>query len=299
MIDKYVNTFINNLPKEIIKNNRIDLVLDGGMFNGSYLVGAMYFLKEMEKRRYIQIERISGCSIGSLVAFLYYIDSLDLMATLYEEIHREFKKTHNLLFIKNLKKYIIERIPENICEKINGKLFICYNDIKKRKKKIKSNYKNIDEIIETIIKSCYVPLLVDNKLCYKHKYIDGINAHIFKPENNKKILHMELLGYDKITYSFNTKNEKTNFHRILSGLLDIHLFFIKRTSTPMCSYVNEWNLFQMVNYRIKILIEYIVVYFLSIFYYIKDFIPREMKNSSFIQLLSKIAFLLFTFFLDL
>ena len=67
----------------------------------------------------------------------------------------------------------------------------------------------------------------------------------------------------------------------------------------MCSYVNEWNLFQIATYKGKILMEYILVWFLSIFYYIKDFIPREMKNSTFIQLLSKIAFLLFTFFFDL
>ena len=39
----------------------------------------------------------------------------------------------------------------------------------------------------------------------------------------------------------NVKNEKTNFHRILSGLLDIHAFFIKGSNTSMCSYVNDWN----------------------------------------------------------
>ena len=42
MINKYVIKLIDNLPDEI-KNvktpMRIDLVLDGGIFNGSYLVG--------------------------------------------------------------------------------------------------------------------------------------------------------------------------------------------------------------------------------------------------------------------
>ena len=58
MIHDYVIKFIENLP-DPIKNvqvpQRMDLVLDGGAFNGSYLIGALYFLKEMEKRNYIKI----------------------------------------------------------------------------------------------------------------------------------------------------------------------------------------------------------------------------------------------------
>ena len=66
MIDNYVNKFIENLPDDSKKLQRIDLVLDGGIFNGSYLIGALYFLREMEKRKYVTIERISGCSVGCL-----------------------------------------------------------------------------------------------------------------------------------------------------------------------------------------------------------------------------------------
>ena len=94
MINEYVIKLIENLPDDI-KNTKeplvIDLVLDGGIFNGSYLVGALYFLKEMEKRKYIKIDRISGCSIGSVVAFLYFIDGLDLMPELYNIINKEFR----------------------------------------------------------------------------------------------------------------------------------------------------------------------------------------------------------------
>jgi len=94
MINDYIIKLIENLPDDL-KNSktplRLDLVLDGGVFNGSYLVGALYFLKEMEKRNYIKIERISGCSIGSVVAFLYYIDSLDSMTELYQKATNDFK----------------------------------------------------------------------------------------------------------------------------------------------------------------------------------------------------------------
>lgn len=134
MIEVYVNKLIENLPENTKKFQKIDLVLDGGIFNGSYLVGALYFLKEMERREYIKIDRISGCSIGSIIAFLYYIDLLDLMPNLYEIVKKEFKKNFTLNSIKNIKQYLKDRIPNDICSKINNKLYICYNDIKYKKK---------------------------------------------------------------------------------------------------------------------------------------------------------------------
>ena len=137
MINDYVNKLIENLPDDF-KNNAnpliIDLVLDGGIFNGSYLVGALYFLKEMEKRNYIRIERISGCSIGSIAAFLYFIDGLELMSTLYNTVHTHFKQNYNLTVIKEMKSLLNHHIPDDICKKVNNKLYITYYNIKKQNK---------------------------------------------------------------------------------------------------------------------------------------------------------------------
>lgn len=298
MIENYVNKFIENLPEDSKKYCEIDLVLDGGAFNGSYLVGALYFLKEMEKRSYIKIDRISGCSVGSIVALLYYIDALDLMPSLYEIVNRDFKHKYNLNTIKTLKQHLQHKIPDDICSKINNKLFICYHDIKKRKKIVKSTYNNVDDIFDTIIKSCYIPFLIDNKLLYKNKYVDGINAHIFNRDSRKKILHMELFSYDKFTSSINIKNEKSNFHRILSGLLDIHSFFIKKTNTPMCSFVNEWSIINKCRYHLKILLENIIVYIVYSIFYIKKYIPEDIEDNFIIKLISKILFDIFIITLD-
>jgi hypothetical protein len=294
MIDEYVNRLIENLPDDTKNMQHIDLVLDGGMFNGSYLVGALHFLKEMERRKYIKIERISGCSIGSVVAFLYYIDALDIMPKLYELVNAEFKHKYTLNTLKTLKILLQERIPNDICSKINNKLFICYNNVKKRKKIVRSTYKNVDDIINTIIKSCYVPFLIDNNMLYKKKYIDGMNAYIFKKQENRKILHMELFSYDKFIYALNIKNEKNNFHRILSGLLDIHSFFIKKSNTPMCSFVNDWNIINKFNYRLKIIGENVCLYIIYIIIYLKKFMPEEIKDNLIIKLATKIIFDIFT-----
>jgi predicted acylesterase/phospholipase RssA len=156
MINDYVKKLISNLPNTITDRKTpevIDLVLDGGIFNGSYLVGALYFLKEMEKQNYIKIDRISGCSVGSIVGFLYFMDCLDLMTKLYEIVNTDFRQTYKLNVVKELKKHLIQHIPNDICDRVNNKFFICYNNIKKGTKSLKSQYKDVDDLINTIIKS--------------------------------------------------------------------------------------------------------------------------------------------------
>jgi hypothetical protein len=301
MINEYVIKLIENLPDDL-KNSktplRIDLVLDGGIFNGSYLVGALYFLKEMEKRNYVIIERISGCSIGSVVAFLYFIDALDSMPQLYDIVANEFKEKYKLPTIKELKTHLQNKIPDNICEKVNDKLYICYNNIKKGEKSIKSQYKNVDEIMNTIIKSCFIPYLIDGEILYENKYIDGINPYIFSAEPNKKILFLDLFGYDKIGNLLNVKNEKTNYHRILSGLLDIHNFYIKQSNTQMCSYVNDWSYANIGFNNIKMLIEKLLVYITYFLIYVKTKIPDTFETTVLYKILSKITHEIFIILLE-
>jgi len=300
MINEYVIKLIENLPDEI-KNVKepmiIDLVLDGGVFNGSYHVGALYFLKEMENRKYIKINRISGCSIGSIVGFLYFIDSLDLMSKFYEVINTEFRQTYSLGFIKNMKKYLGDRVPHDICEKVNGRLYITYNNIKKGTKPVRSVYKNVDDIINTIIKSSYIPYLIDGNVLYENKCIDGITPFIFT-ERERKILYLDLFGSDKVGNLLNVKNEKTNYHRILSGLLDIHSFFIKQSNTPMCSYVNNWTYYNICFNYIKTIIERICIYLIHVLIFVKTNISDEFKDTVMYKILSKVSYDIFIIILE-
>ena len=281
MINEYVIKLIENLPDDIKNVNepiKMDLVLDGGIFNGSYHVGALYFLKEMENRKYIKIERISGCSVGSNDGFLYFIDSLDLMPKLYDLINKEFRQTYNLKLITELKKHLSEHIPSDICERVNGRLYITYNNIKKGTKPVKSVYKDADDIINTIIKSSYIPYLIDGNILYENKSVDGITPFIFK-EREKKILYLDLFGSDKLGNLLNVKNEKSNYHRILSGLLDIHSFFIKKSNTPMCSYVNDWSYSNICFNHIKTIIERICIYLIHVLIFIKINISAQFKET--------------------
>ena len=301
MIEQYVNKLMENLPDHIKKTDnplKIDVVLDGGVFNGSYLAGALYFLKEMEKRKYIIVERISGCSIGSIAGFLYTMDRLDLITNLYDEFNKEFKETYSLNIIKYIKSSLTEFSNEENLKKINSKLYITYYNIIKGSKKVKSQYKNWDELSDTLIKSCFFPYLINGDLLYKNKYLDGISPYIFNEQQGRKILYMELFSSDKICGIINIKNEKTNYHRILSGLLDIHNFFIKESRTVMCCYVNEWNLFDKFYYKLKSIFEKFFTYIIYFIIIIKKHVNIDINNTIYYKLISRISYDVFTILLE-
>ena len=109
---------------------------------------------------------------------------------------------------------------------------------------------------------------------------------------------MELFGYDKFMNSINIKNEKSNFHRILSGLLDIHCFYIKKSTTSMCSYVEDWNIINKCKYNCKILFENFIVYIFYLIFYIKKYIPQDVKDNFILKLVYKIFFDIFTLTLE-
>lgn len=301
MINEFVAKLIDNLPDDI-KNSKeplsLDLVLDGGAFNGSYLVGALYFLKEMEKRNYVKINRISGCSVGAIAGFLYYIDGLHLMTKLYEVITADFRQSYKLQLVKELHNYLGSHIPHDICQRINGKFFITYHNIKKGKKPVKSKYANVGDILKTIVKSSYIPFLIDGNVLYEKKYMDGITPFVFNTDVNRKILYLDLFGADKISNLLNVKNEKSNYHRVLSGLLDIHSFYIKQTNTQMCSYVNEWSIIGRGSNYVKGLIEKLIIYFIYFVVLIKRHIPREFKESVICKMGSKILYDIFITILE-
>ena len=292
MLETYISKLIDNIPLSK-KNQRekIDIILDGGLFNGSYLIGALYFLREMEKVGYVDVDKLSGCSIGSLACVLYTADLLDLTTEIYNMAIDQFKKTTHLEVVDDILSKIRKRLPRDICERMNGRVFISYYDLKKGKKIVKSKYKNKREIMDVVKRSCYVPYLIDKNYMYKERYIDGIFPYILPREKGKRILYLDLLGYDKITHIISVKNEKTNFHRVLSGMLDIHLFYIKQQPTFMCSYVDEWSFIRQVyHFIIKKIVELLLFHIMYLFYLVYNYeVTREilenLKRNSFVQII--------------
>ena len=295
MIEEYVNRLVDDLGsiQSTSEPIQLDLVLEGGVFNGSYLVGALYFLRELERRKYIKINRISGCSVGSILAFLYLIGSLDSSADLYDEIYKKIKQTHSLECVKDLKVLLHDIMKKNddVCNIVNNRLFITYHDLSKQTKPVKSVFRDIDDIIDKIIRSCFVPILIDGNLTYKNKYIDGIIPFVFESEpiTTNKMLYLNISGYDRFSHIFNIKNEASNFHRMLIGVLDVHHFYIKQQNNNMCSYVDEFSIKHNITYKIKLAIERIIVLYMNILIYLQSIVPSYCYDTFVFKFIYKIA----------
>lgn len=250
---KLIHNLLANLPiKYILSDNKnIDIILEGGLFNGSYLVGVLMFIKEMEKKNYICVKRISGCSVGSAIGFLYFIDKLEYSERIHDLFAEYFRMYNHLHILTSIKSFFFKIDPQlkliDVKSILDNKLFISYHKFDNRlntcDKIIKSKYENIDDLFESIIRSSFVPILINTRILYKKKYLDGITPYIFNNNiSTNKILYLNLSNIDKIEYMINIKNEKNPHHRVLTGILDIHLCFIKNKSNSICSFIHNWSL---------------------------------------------------------
>lgn len=281
MIKTYINKFIENLPEHITNTNKpieIDLILGGGAFNGSYILGALYFLREMERKGYIIVKRISSCSVSTVLALLYLTDNLDKVDKFYFDVVENFKRKGNFSILLSFKERIKEYVTEKSLETINKRLYISYNNVACLKKRVACKYNNIDDLFESIIRSCFIPFFIDFKTCYRNKYIDGVTPFFFEPTKNKrKRIFIDVYTLDKLIYSVNIKNEKNYYHRLFEGMLDIHLFFIKGHNTSMCSDIDNWYLYNYTKYYIYIMFEKFVVLLICLICKIKVLLLSKNK----------------------
>lgn len=280
MIQNYVNKLMENLPDKITKRAapiEIDLMMSSGALNGSYLLGSLYFLREMENRKHIVIRRISGCSISSLLSLLYLTDNLDKTKELHDELTSEFKRKGNFSYLFRLKDRLKEILKDKPVSLLNRRLYISYHSVVTGRKHVVSKFTNMDEVIELIIRSSFVPFMIDYNASYKDKYIDGLSPHIFKKKNNRKRLYLDVLTIDKVFYTVNMTNEKNNYHRLFEGMLDIHKFFIKGCNTIICSDLDTFNprrTLYGVSYYVA---EKLILYFTIIFCVLTKIFRREYK----------------------
>ena len=99
------------------------------------------------------------------------------------------------------------------------------------------------------------------------RYLDGGTPYIFSSEecgDNLKNLYINAITKDKIIDAIVIKKDKTNIHRVLAGVLDIHNFFFRGKNTTMCCYVEDWGIIRKINFKF---IEW-RIYFVCIFFYV-------------------------------
>jgi hypothetical protein len=291
MIEKYISVLTNQLNKKNNDIKNIDLVIDGGAFNGGYMIGCVSYLKYLDKINYIKIDRISGCSIGSLLGFLYLMDRLDEGQIIYERLLTHYKKHLNLKIIHSIIDDMKKSVSCDCYLLCNNKLFISYIDVKRGRHVIKSTYKNNDELFDILKRSIHIPFVLDGTLKYKNKYIDGLYPYIFKNKRINTILNTNNPQYIRKVLFINTaskiyylskmmdvKTEKTYNPRILLGIIDIHAFFDLNHNTSFCCYMDEFNIITPTLFWVRKKVVGILIYYIKIFSIIISIIMMGHTN---------------------
>lgn len=277
-----INSLIKELVEHVNVNNvpkKIDLILDGGAFNGVFQLGGLMYLKEMERNKIIGIDRISGVSIGSILGLAYIIDKLDIVIKYCNELMGSFRNKSSLKnFSKILSSFVINEMKDDDYLKLNGKLYISYYNNKTKSQVVKHTYHNNKQVEDTLKKSSFIPYLMGSSR-YKDKFIDGTFPHIFKPSKSKKMLFIYLTSYSKIQYAINIKNEDTLHGRLIDGIFDVNKFFNKNLRTDMCSYVEDWNFFDFTIFRFREIIMVIMLFLIDSIQCLQKKIPDFITDS--------------------
>jgi len=280
----FINTLIENIPEKHLPPE-LDLVLDGGAFNGVYMLGGLFYVKELERREKIQVKRVSGCSIGAILGILFLLNKMDISIDICNNSYKYLRKHQDLKKVVGIfKKKLTDVIKEEDMSVINNRFYLTYFDTIKGKQIVKRKYKSKTELIDNIIKSLYVPYLIDGRPTDNDGCIDGAFPYMFKSRTRKrKILFLNLQSMDKIKKMIFIKNEKNIYPRLLEGLMDTHSFFEKNSPNNMCSYVNDWTIMDILLFRLREIIYVILFYIFRVGLRIDNLLPESWKNDTFIQ----------------
>lgn len=290
---KLIINMVNNIQTDSVN---IDLILSGGAFNAIYLVGCLYFFREMERRNKITIHRISTCSASSFVALFYLTNNLELFETkVYNMIVRNFKQNKKYIFsdqdiitvfdLIETTLYDVNGLTEyEILKKVNYKLYITYFDIKKCKRVVKKKYRSLHDIFETIKKSAHIPFITMNCMLYRNRYMDGWQPFIFAKNENKQ-LFIDLLGRDKIKDCIVLKNNKKNKDKIINGIHDAYSFFYQngKYETAMCGYLSDYSITSSIKYYLLYIFSYMLCIFLHLYVFFFQIPSHNIMNVYFIK----------------
>ena len=277
MFEKFVENLIKDIkPGEKIKE--IDLVLGGGALNGLYMIGILTYIKELERKDILKVNKISGSSIGSLCGLLYFYDMLDYGTVMGDEVYKFYKLDHDLRCWNKLCDNLFDLLKKKHYIDLSNKLYINYTDLLEGKEIVKHQYNNLDDVKESIYRSSYIPIMIDGNVLYKDRYIDGIFPFIFKDYCNA--YHISLSSdISIIPNMFSIKDETTCATRVFKGIIDAHGYFNDNTYSNLIYKLSDWKIYDFIIYRVTKIIITILIYIPIMLYKFYNILPDNIKNS--------------------
>lgn len=284
--------FIKNLAdnyKIPEKPISIDLILEGGACNIGYMLGSLLLIKELEKRHYYKIERISGCSAGAIMALYYITDTLEDWIHDYQKIRKYFINELNLSVIHDI-------LGEKV-NKMSNKTFNAYRKdrlyINYRDKDIcsvnKNVYSNKKDLLTTICKSIHIPYFI-NRDIYYDECIDGGLPYIFntRDEKDNPILYVSISNYYLWLKTINIHKERNVYGRLVEGALQTHNFLHHKHTSYICSFINDWSIFHWTMVRLNQWGFYTFVFFIMNIVNIYKKIEPYISDLSFFKKMKEI-----------
>ena len=297
-MDNFVENIGKNLSKDSLFlkcNKKINLILDVGALNGIQQIGSLMVLKELEKTNKLEINKISGASIGSLTGLLYVSNLLNDIGELWD-VSYPFYKSQKQFPLDIIVNYVKNKVPDDLYEKLNNKYYIAYYDLFKGKKVIKYKYKNNEELFQCVKRSCYFPFFAERTVSYKNRYIDGLSPYVFK-ESRIPSIRINLTNNIKRLYSVVSIREfgNKNFHsRIINGIVEMNRFLFTNENTEMCFYEKRCFYNSMI-LKIRFIIELIILMILIPINIGNNYFKKNKNYILITEIISKITDLILQF----
>ena len=259
LLRSYIDAVTKNSMNGLDKPKEIDLVISGGAFNGGYGYGALLYIKSLECQNKIHVNRISGCSIGSLLAVDHLSDKSLNLEELYGGLQKCLRDNGKLFVLREIVEKVVDNAlkDDNFFQKAKGRLFITRTNLETGTHELVDNFDSRDDLVEAVYSSCFIPILVDGNMRYNGKYVDGIVPYLFT-DSVRPSIYIDLMCFSKFHKMLLTMKEVNPHVRIIDGANDASKFFNENAS-GICSWVNKWGFHQMIIFRLTYLILYIVV----------------------------------------
>jgi len=289
LLKQYVYALIVNIKRENIPSS-LNLIFDSGAVNGIMGIGAALYINILEKMGYFNINKISGCSIGSLIALWYIYGCPEEFYNRCDQLLTYYKKHKNFYIYENIVQDIVYKlIPDEDMAKINERLYINYYDTKKSKNCVISHFKNRNHLITCILRSSHVPFLTTNEHKYQGRYIDGIIPYIFNDDDSCKNLFIKLINFTEPFTCLKAKNEQNIYSRLLRGIVGVNDFFVNG-QYDLCSYINDKSYLTILTLYTRKQIILLILVLIDFVVTLKKHIPSTIQETNYykqIILLSK------------
>ncbi|GAB1605550.1 patatin-like phospholipase domain-containing protein 4 isoform X1 [Argonauta hians] len=172
-----------DLDYETFDEPVMNLSFCGCGFLGIYQLGVAYCLSRHGSQLLSKVNRIAGCSAGSLIGAVLSTDeklipscvkyAYDLADEARSQPLGAFTPKYSLS--KSLEKFLNENLPHNAHEMASGRLFVSVTNVESRRNETFSHYSDREELVQSLLASCYIPLYSGGSppVIRGKKYIDG------------------------------------------------------------------------------------------------------------------------------